>query len=191
MCKFLVGREDLGSRVIGYTVYESTSKEFIGMTEKLIVSALKRNEVINGFQLSQDGKLVLDTEGFFQTNYMIKSGINSYKAFNETDCPVNTLYTVVKIIKAKGKNAYETISSRHGRITVDEDKLFMLLHIGVISGGARMAKGKIETAKNVEVEALPDTVEAVKADTAKKVEDEKKAVDTVKKVNEDVKKAVV
>ena len=31
MCKFAATREDLGNRLVGFTLYESRSKEFIGM----------------------------------------------------------------------------------------------------------------------------------------------------------------
>ena len=87
MCKFVATREDLGNRLVGFTLYESRSKEFIGMTEKAIITAIKNGEVINGFKLVEE-KLELDNEGFHQTNLMAHSGINNYNAVIESECPV-------------------------------------------------------------------------------------------------------
>lgn len=157
MCKFLIGREDLGSRVIGYSIYESNSKEFIGMTEKAVITVLKNNEIINGFKLVEDS-LVLDDDGFFQSNYLIKTGINNYTALKENDCAVNNMYSVVKVIKDSGKCSYELVSSRHGRSTVNEEKLKVYLEMGVIQGGAVLVKGKLNIAKNVEIETIQEDI---------------------------------
>lgn len=62
MCKYLVNSETLGNRLTGYMFYESKTKEFIGMTEKAILTALKNGEVLNGFKLNGE-ELELDTEG--------------------------------------------------------------------------------------------------------------------------------
>lgn len=153
MCKYLVNSETLGNRLTGYMFYESKTKEFIGMTEKAILTALKNGEVLNGFKLN-DEELELDTEGFHQTNLLARSGINTYTAVVESDCPVNNFYTVVKVMKENNKTVYEVISSRHGRTDITEEKLKIYLEMGIIQGGAWLdSKGKINIAKGVEVEA--------------------------------------
>lgn len=164
MCKFVATREDLGSRKICYTVYESKSKEFIGMTEKAIITALKNNEVINGFKLVEE-ELSLDDDGFHQVNLMAHSGANSYNAIVENECPVNNFYTVVKVMKDNGKTVYEVISSRHGRMTITEEKLKVYLDMNVIQGGAWIdSKGKLNIAKGVEADTdIEDKKEGLSA----------------------------
>ena len=151
MCKYLVNSETLGNRLTGYMLYESKTKEFIGMTEKAIITALKNGEALNGFRLNGE-ELELDTEGFKQVNLLARSGINTYTAVVESDCPVNNFYTVVKVTKDNNKTVYEVISSRHGRMDITEEKLKIYLEMGIIQGGAWIdSKGKINIAKGVEV----------------------------------------
>lgn len=151
MCKFVANREDLGSRVTGYTLYDSVTKGFIGMTTKAIIEALRNGEAIYGFKLEGE-ELAFDDKMFHQTNLMVRSGINNYRSVVECDIPVNNLYTVVRIIKTGDEiTGYEVITSRHARLEITPDKMKNLIEMGVVQGGAWLDnKGKIVTAKCLE-----------------------------------------
>lgn len=152
MCKFVASREDLGSRVTGYTLYDSATKGFVGMTTKTIIEALRNGEAIYGFKLDND-ELALDDKMFHQNNLMVRTGINNYRAMIDCDIPVNNLYTVVRIIKTDNNEitGYEVITSRHARLEVTPEKLKGLIEMGVVQGGAWLdSKGKIVTAKCLE-----------------------------------------
>lgn len=151
MCKFVANREDLGSRVTGYTLYDSATLGFVGMTTKAIVEALRNGEVIYGFKLDGE-ELAFDDKMFHQTNLMVRTGVNNYRSVIECDIPVNNLYTVVRIIKTGDEiTGYEVITSRHARLEVTPDKLKGLIEMGLVQGGAWLdSKGKIVTAKCLE-----------------------------------------
>lgn len=151
MCKFVASREDLGSRVTGYTLYDSATKGFVGMTTKAIIDALRNSEVIYGFKLDGDD-LAFDDKMFHQTNLMVRTGINNYRSVIESDIPVNNMYTVVRVVKTGEEiTSYEVITSRHARLEVTPEKLKGLIEMGVVQGGAWLdSKGKIVTAKCLE-----------------------------------------
>lgn len=151
MCKFVAVREDLGSRVTGYTLYDSATKGFVGMTTKAIIDALRNGEAIYGFKMDGE-ELAFDDKMFHQTNLMVRTGINNYRSLIECDIPVNNLYTVVQVIKTGEEiTGYEVITSRHARLGVAPEKLKGLIEMGVVQGGAWLdSKGKIVTAKCLE-----------------------------------------
>ena len=104
MEKYVVLREHLGNRLIGYMVYRSDTKEFQGYTEKQIISLFKRGDKINGLKV-EDDKIVLDVECFYQNNLMIKSGCNSLKTLNENaTMPVGNAFILVKVIENDKKS---------------------------------------------------------------------------------------
>ena len=51
MCMYLTNGNFLGQRLIGYDMYESKSKGFVGMSEKQIINKLKAGERVYGFVL--------------------------------------------------------------------------------------------------------------------------------------------
>ena len=149
MCKYLVNREDLGKRVTGYIVYNSGSKEFIGMTEKQVKDSVSSGEGIKGFVLDEGGNLALDNEGWKISNYMVRSGIGSLRPVNEFDGGiVNLMFVVVGFDKAKG---YEVVNSRYARVWVSEERVKLLLEMGAIQGGAYMNGKKLALCDGVQV----------------------------------------
>lgn len=148
--KYLVNRVDLGKRTMGYEIYVSETKEFIGMTEKQIKDGIGVGIAVNGFILNADGDLVLDNESFKTSNIMVKTGIGNLKPLHKTDCVASAFYVVVGVKKAE-MAVYEVISSRHGRVEITEAKLKALLELGAIQGGAYLDnKGKIAICDGVE-----------------------------------------
>lgn len=145
MCKTVINEvRQFSGRINGYELFESKTGEIIGMTEKDIVKALKAGEKINGFVLDKEGKLVLDKEGFYQNNLMVKTALTNMHPLNE-DCPVNILYTV---LGNKG-DKYTLMNSRYGKIEVTKNKLLAMLEIGMIQGGAKLDKGEVILAEGL------------------------------------------
>lgn len=142
--RYLINREDLGSRTTGYIVYCDKTKKFYGMTEKQIVSLLKTGEAVRGFVLANDETLQLDEQGFKTSNYMVRTGINSLRPLNENNTLSNIFYVVVGTETKNGKTLYEVVNSRYGRSTISEDKLKSFLEFGAIQGGACLDKGMIQ-----------------------------------------------
>ena len=150
MEKYVVLREHLGNRLIGYMVYRSDTKEFQGYTEKQIISLFKRGDKINGLKV-EDDKIVLDVECFYQNNLMIKSGCNSLKTLNENaTMPVGNAFILVKVIENDKKKEYEVVTSKFGRNTIEESKLYSLIELGCLFGGCRLENGKLLIAEGVE-----------------------------------------
>jgi hypothetical protein len=161
MCTFLVNGNYLGQRLIGYDCYDSKSKGFIGMSEKQIVDRLKRGERVYGFVLvteNEEEKLVLDVEGFNMCNLQLKSGVNNLSWLNEnSDCDMNMALVVVAVFVENGKKVYETVNARHARVIYDENKLRMLIEIGVPVAGVRLEKNKLIACDGVEIFDKTDT----------------------------------
>lgn len=155
MCMYLKNGNYLGKRLIGFDIYDSKSKGFIGMSEKQIIDKLKRGERVYGFTLvteNEEDKLVLDVEGFNMCNLQLKSGVNNLSWLNEnSDCDMNMALVVVSVKNENGKKAYETVNARHARVEYDESKLKMLMEIGVPVAGVKRDKNKLSVCEGVEV----------------------------------------
>lgn len=155
MCMYLTNGNYLGKRLIGFDIYDSKSKGFIGMSEKQIIDKLKRGERVYGFTLvteNEEDKLVLDVEGFNMCNLQLKSGVNNLSWLNEnSDCDMNIALVVVSVKNENGKKSYETVNARHARVEYDESKLKMLIEIGVPVAGVKLDKNRIAVCEGVEV----------------------------------------
>ena len=155
MCMYLTNGNYLGKRLIGFDIYDSKSKGFIGMSEKQIIDKLKRGERVYGFTLvteNEEDKLVLDVEGFNMCNLQLKSGVNNLSWLNEnSDCDMNIALVVVSVKNENGKKSYETVNARHARVEYDESKLKMLIEIGVPVAGVKLDINRIAVCEGVEV----------------------------------------
>ena len=144
MCKIVVNEvRQFSGRINGYEVYETKSGEVFGMTEKDILKAIKGGEKISGLIPDKDGNLVLDKDGFFQTNIMVKTTISNMHPLNE-ETPVNILYTV---IAGKG-DKFTVINSRFGKSEINKNKLTAMLELGMVQGGAKLEKGEVVLAES-------------------------------------------
>lgn len=155
MCTFLTNGNFLGQRLIGYDVFDSKTKGFIGMSEKQIIDKLKKGGRIYGFTLGKENEndvLVLDSDNFNMTNLQLKTGVNTLSWLNETDgSDINTALIVVAVINENGKKVYETVNARHARVTYEENKLKMMLELGIPVAGIKLDKSKIVVCEGVEV----------------------------------------
>lgn len=154
MCMYLTNGNYLGQRLVGYDCFDSKSKGFIGMSEKQIVDKLKRGERVYGFTLvteNEEEKLVLDVDGFNMTNLQLKSGVNNLSWLSEnSDCDMNIALVVVGVRNENGKKSYETVNARHARVEYDENKLKMLMEIGVPVAGVKLDKNRLIICEGVE-----------------------------------------
>ena len=154
MCMYLTNGNFLGQRLIGYEFYDSKSKGFVGMTEKQVITKLKNNEKVYGFILGEeDGKevLKLDVEGFNMGNLQLKTGVNSLSWMNEDSGSDMNMELIVVAASGDKKKVYETVNARHARMEYTEDKLKMMLEIGVPVAGVRLEKNKLVACEGVEI----------------------------------------
>lgn len=153
MCMYLTNGNFLGQRLIGYDFYESKSKGFIGMSEKQIIDKLKRSEKVYGFVLGKEEDkdvLVLDS-GFNMTNLQLKTGVNNLSWLHENpDCDMNIALVVVAVFNNKGRKTYETVNARHARMEYDENKLRMMMELGVPVAGVKLVNNRLVACEGVE-----------------------------------------
>ena len=154
MCMYLTNGNFLGQRLIGYEFYDSKSKGFVGMTEKQVITKLKNNEKVYGFILGEeDGKevLLLDKENFNMSNLQLKTGVNSLSWMNEDSGSDMNMELIVVAASGDKKKVYETVNARHARMEYTEDKLKMMLEIGVPVACVRLEKNKLVACEGVEI----------------------------------------
>ncbi len=154
MCMYLTNGNFLGQRLIGYDFYDSRSKGFVGMTEKQIINKLKAGERVYGFILGEeDGKevLKLDKENFSMSNLQIKSGVNTLTWMNEENSSDMNMELVVVAVSGDKKKVYEAVNARHARVDYSEEKIKMLLELGVPVAGVKLEKNKLVVCEGVEI----------------------------------------
>ena len=153
MCMYLSNGNFLGQRLIGYDFYDSKSKGFIGLTEKQVMTKLKNNEKIYGFVIGEeDGKevLKLDVQGFNMSNLQLKTGVNNLSWLNEDSGSDMNMELIVVAVSSDKKKVYETVNARHARVEYSEDKLKMMIELGVPVAGVRLEKNRLVTCEGIE-----------------------------------------
>ncbi len=154
MCMYLSNGNFLGQRLIGYDFYDSKTKGFVGLTEKQVMTKLKNNEKVYGFVIGdEDGKevLKLDAEGFNMSNLQLKTGVNSLSWMNEDNGSDMNMELIVVAVSGDKKKVYETVNARHARVEYSEDKLKMMMELGVPVAGVRLEKNKLVVCEGVEI----------------------------------------
>lgn len=154
MCMYLTNGNFLGQRLIGYDFYDNKTKGFVGMTEKQVISKLQKNEKVYGFVLdTADGKevLKLDSENFNMSNLQLKTGVNSLSWMNEDNSSDMNMELIVVAVSGDKKKVYEAVNARHARVEYSEDKLKMMMELGVPVAGVRLDKNKLVICEGVEV----------------------------------------
>lgn len=149
MGKYLVNSVNLGKRVVGYEIYNSETKEIIGLMEKQIKDMLRKGNTVYGFIIDKNDELQLDKVGFHTSNIMIKTGINHLKSLELKNGTASVFYTLLAVYKDKNGAAYEVISSRLGRTRISESKLRALLEVSCLTVGCNLKK--METSISVMV----------------------------------------
>lgn len=152
MCRkiYITNELTLGQRPLGWEAWVLPKGEIQEFTSKQLKDIIKQgtDEVYGLLVNKATGELEADTEGFYVTNYMIKSHINSLAPKNQEDCLANLFYIVIGTHKEKGVTLYDVVSSRYERTSFSEDKVKTLLEMGIISAGVRIVGDKIDVAVN-------------------------------------------
>jgi hypothetical protein len=173
MSKFVTNRIDLGQRVAGFTCYESSTKEFLELTPKqaknLIASA-----GIRGLRLEND-EIVLDQEGFNMKNLMVRSGIGNFHAMYPVDSMINTMYSVVKVVRNTDGIFYEIVSNKAARTLISEERLKAIMAFTNVAGVYTDEHQAVAICNGVEFEDLTPKEEP--KSTQKPVDAEKSKVE--------------
>ena len=154
MCMYLTNGNFLGQRLIGYDMYESKSKGFVGMSEKQIINKLKAGERVYGFVLGSENDkdvLLLDKENFNMSNLQLKTGVNSLSWMNEDSGSDMNIGLIVVSVSGDKKKVFEAVNARHARVEYSEDKLKMMMELGVPVAGVKLEKNKLIICEGVEV----------------------------------------
>lgn len=154
MCMYLTNGNFLGQRLIGYDMYESKSKGFVGMSEKQIINRLKAGERVYGFVLGSENDkdvLLLDADNFNMTNLQIKSGVNTLSWSDEDSGSDMNIGLIVVSVSGDKKKVYETVNARYARVEYSEEKIKMLLELNVPVAGVKLEKNKLIICEGVEV----------------------------------------
>lgn len=150
MCRkiYITNELTLGQRPLGWEAWVLPKGEIQEFTSKQLKDIIKQGtEEVYGLVVNKTtGELEADSEGFFATNYMVKSHINSLVPKNPEDCLANLFYIVIGTHKEKNNILYDVISSRYERTSFTEDKVKTLLEMGIISAGVRIVGDKLEIA---------------------------------------------
>lgn len=161
MCMYLTNGNFLGKRPVSYDFYDNHTKGFAGMSEKQVISKLKNSEKVYGFILGEeDGKevLKLDAEGFNMRNLQLKTGVNSLSWMNEESGSDMNMALIVVAVSGDRKKVFETVNARHARVSYPEDRLRMMMELGVPVAGVRLEKNKLVVCEGVEVVGCEDAV---------------------------------
>ena len=160
MCRKLVAINNLrlGTRELGWEAYSLPKGEVLEFTSKQLRDIIKNykegKDEVYGLKIAENGFDLVFDEDFFTTNMMYKVHIGSLTPMAETDCMVNLFYVVIATHVEHGELLFDVISSRFERTSFTEEKVKILLNMGIISGGAKLDNGKIVVAPLEKVKSL-------------------------------------
>lgn len=146
--KTVISRIDLGkTRIVGYTVYDSYTKEFMELTPSETKHFIN-NGGIAGLMLDEQNEVQLDLQ--FNRNIMIKSGVGNYTPMNLLrfnlsieNKNMDTLYAVVKVVVTDTGREFELISNKCARFNVPESCISGINDIAEIAG-IQVEKDKVK-----------------------------------------------
>ena len=163
MCRrklVVVNKLGLGVRELGYEVYSLPKGEVLEFTAKQLRDIMKAGrdgkgkDEVYGLKIGENGFDFVFDEEFFTSNLMVKIHIGKLQPMVETDYLVNLFYIVIGTHVEHGEVMYDVVSSRFERTSFTEEKVKILLNMGVISGGAKLDNGKIVVAPLEKVKSL-------------------------------------
>lgn len=94
MCRklYVTNKLSLGNRDLGWEAYSLPKGEVVEFTSRQLKDIIRDGgtDQVYGLKLNEEtGDLVFDTDGFFTTNMMNKSHINTLVPIEESDCLAN------------------------------------------------------------------------------------------------------
>ena len=163
MCRtrklIVVNKLGLGVRELGWELYSLPKGEILEFTSKQLRDIIKGykegKDEVYGLKIGENGFDLVFDESFFTSNIMYKVHIGSLTPMVQTDCMVNLFYVVIATHVEHGELLFDVISSRFERTSFTEEKVKILLNMGIISGGAKLDEnGKIVVAPLEKVKSL-------------------------------------
>ncbi len=153
--KTIVCRLDLGvTRIAGYTLFDSETKEFQETTSRE-TEKLVRAGCVNGLVFDKNGLLVPDVEGWNLPNMKIKSGVGRYRDYDTEKSRGDTVYSVVEVHTSPEGKVYDVINNRCARVQYNEKQIRSLAEFAWV-GGIRIGEdGEITVCRGV-VEEKPE-----------------------------------
>ncbi len=148
--KTVVCRLDLGlTRIAGYTLFDSETKEFQETTSRETERLVKAG-CVNGLVFDKNGLLVPDAEGWNLPNMKIKSGVGKYRDFKPDAARGDTVYSVVEVAdNGDFGKVYEVINNRCARVQYTEKELRQLMGSALVGGIHVGGNGEIAICKGV------------------------------------------
>ena len=132
--KFAVCVLSLGyTRLAGITLYDSVTREFVETTPRVARELIEKG-MVKGVKWKDDG-FVPDPE-FNMNDILVKSGVGKYRPLinDLPGAPVNSTYTLVRVLETNKGRLYEIISNKCQRVKITENKLKGLCAIGSVGG---------------------------------------------------------
>ncbi len=153
--KTIVCRLDLGvTRIAGYTLFDSETKEFQETTTRETEKLVKAG-CVNGLVFDKNGLLVPDVEGWNLPNMKIKSSVGRYRDYDNEKSRGDTIYSVVGVNSTTEGKIYEVINNRCARVQYTEKQVRSLAEFAWV-GGIRIGDdGEIAVCRGV-VEEKPE-----------------------------------
>ena len=129
------------TRLVGVTLYDDNSREFVETTVKVAKDLISKGMVkgIKWKDTGEDngvgGEFIPDKE-FGMNNLLIKSGVGKYRPLYN-DIPDNTMlssYIVVRVLDTNKGRLYEVVSNKCQRVKLTEEQLIGLNAIQRVPG---------------------------------------------------------
>ena len=156
--KTIVCRLDLGfTRIAGYVLFDSDSKEFQEMTPRMTANLVRAHRV-NGLVFDSDGELVPDKNGWNLGNIKIKSGVGNFRDFNTIEPRGEMVYSVVRAMRIDDENViFEVINNKCARVFYTAKQLAALAQFHWV-GGVEIdpENGSITACNGVVLEDISD-----------------------------------
>ncbi len=162
--KTIVCRLDLGvTRIAGYTLFDSETKEFQETTTRETEKLVKAG-CVNGLVFDKNGLLVPDTEGWNLPNMKIKSGVGRYRDYDTEKSRGDTVYSVVGVNSTPEGKTYEVVNNRCARVQYTEKQIRSLAEFAWV-GGIRIGDdGEIAICRGVVEENVGEMADAPNED---------------------------
>lgn len=134
--KFAVCVLSLGyTRLAGITLYDSVTRDFTETTPRVARELIDKG-LVKGVKWDKEKECFMPDKDFNMQDILVKTGVGKYRPLLKDipGEPVNSTYSVVRVITVEAGKLYEVISNKCQRIKLTEEQLRGLNAIGNVSG---------------------------------------------------------
>ena len=175
--KFAVCVLSLGyTRLAGITLYDSVTRDFTETTPSVARELIAKG-LVKGVKW-KDGGFVPDPD-FNMQDILVKTAVGKYRPLlkDVPGEPVNSTYSVVRVITIEAGKLYEVISNKCQRIKLTEEQLRGLNAIGNVSG-VFISEDEVKVCEGVIIEDRTSASTTKSEDTTVEVDADKEEVET-------------